>query len=502
MDLAIVGLDGLSENMIEHCRDELPVMDEIITEGAGGTLWSTTPPVTLPAWTTFWTGKGPGRHGLYNMTSIHKDYEITSAEINRSEGGLFDALDDSVFVNLPATYPRDPRGDALLVQGNSPSPDAAMPDEVKDWAEADDYRTDYNSELQGDREAFVDDLRDVASGRFGLTQRAIEERDPRVAFVLFSAPDWLGHYLGSENDLDLIPKLLSDIDEYLQWFRSEADNLVVMSDHGFEIKTTAAYPNKVMENDGLLTTKAPEDADTSARLAVKGIKAVTKRSDLVHEIVRRTYNRLIHTNVAEDLYEAKEEDIDYEHTVAWHDGWGVVYINDKYFEHNTVDESEYEAVRDEVIDSLRGTVHPETGDDLFQRVRAGEDVYEGDAGVRPDVVIEAAPHVMLYQTSMQDKITSPTTVYNHRPAGLFYCVGDMFTETSTEAWIADVAPTVMHMLGEGVPDDMDGTVVTEVLDDDAEIEYRDPIEPGQSSERSAADDEKIREQLADLGYLE
>jgi len=502
MELAIVGLDGLSENMIDHCREELPVLDAIISDGAGGTLWSTTPPVTLPAWTTFWTGKDPGKHGLYNMTSIHPDYEITSAEINETEGALFDALDDSVFINLPATYPREPTGDALLVRGNAPSPEAALPDDIRAWEEADEYRTDYDSDLQTDFRKHVDDLCDVASARFGLTKRAIEEREPRTAFVLFSAPDWLGHSLGSEEDKKWIPELLRDIDDYLEWIQSRADNLLVMSDHGFEIKTTAAYPNEILKNEGLISTRAPDDAGTGARLTVRAIKAMTKHSDLIHEVVRRTYNRFIHTEVAEGLYNAKEEDIDYEHTVAWHDGWGVVYLNDEYFDNPTVSESEYEAVQQQVIDTLAASKHPDTDEPLFRRVRAGQDVYEGESGVLPDVVVEAAPHVMLYQTSMQDKIASPTTVFNHRPAGLFYCVGDAFSESSTEASIVDIAPTIMHLLDEGVPEDMDGTVIRDVLADDRSIEYRESIEPGIVGERSAADDERIQKQLADLGYLE
>lgn len=502
MELAIVGLDGLSENMISHCQDELPVLNDIMTEGAGGTLWSTTPPVTLPAWTTFWTGKNPGRHGLYNMTSIDENYEISSAEINRSEGGIHDMLDDSVFVNLPATFPREPAGNSLLVRGSPPSPEAAMPDEIKDWKEADNYRTDHNSDLQSDPEAFLGDLKEIAEARFDLTRRAIEERDPQLGFVLFSSTDWLFHYLGSRADESLTTELMKDIDEYLGWFREEADTLLIMSDHGFEAKETAAYPNKILENEGLLSTEPPEDTTTSARFAVRAIQQFTKRSNLMHELVRRVYNRLIHTQVASELYEAKEEDIEYASTVAWHDGWGVVYLNDEYFAETTVPEESYEETRQRVIDALDGATHPSAGKELFESVLRGDDVYEGDAGVVPDIIIVPARGVQLYQSPMQDRIASSTNIYNHRPEGIIYGVGELVTDQEFEAEIVDMAPTVLHALGEAVPKDMDGEIIDDLLATNREPEMREPIGPGASEERTAEDEEEIREQLADLGYLE
>lgn len=97
MRLAIVGLEGLSPNMIRHCRDDLPVLDRLLSEGGGGDLRSTCPAVTFPAWTTFTTGRDPGSHELYNMTELDGEYALTPASVNETVGALYDAVDDAVF---------------------------------------------------------------------------------------------------------------------------------------------------------------------------------------------------------------------------------------------------------------------------------------------------------------------------------------------------------------------------------------------------------------------
>lgn len=500
MKLAVVGLDGLSENMISHCRDELPVIDDLLTNGAGGTLRSTLPPVTLPAWTTFSTGKNPGQHGLYNMTEITPEYESPPVSPNISEGALYDAIDESVFINLQGAYGRKPQGDALLVPGGAPSVEAALPNKVKSWKETDRYRVKRDADLNPNQ--FVDDLISISEARFDFARRAAHEYDPEMVFVLFSSPDWLFHYLGSRGNKNMIIQLMKYLDEVLEWFVENSENLMIMSDHGFERKHIAAYPNKILENRELLCTKPPENSDAGSRLAVRLIKEFTKRSDLAHELVRKSYNRLIHTDIAENLYQAKQEDIDSGETVAWHDGWGVVYLNHEYFSQCTVTNDNYKETRQAVINVLSNSTHPDTGEQLFRRVLPGEEVYHGTEGIVPDVVIDPKPGVMLYQSPMQNKVASKTDIYNHRRDGIYAGIGEIFNDVSVNADIHDIAPTVLHILDRSVPRDMDGEVLTEILTDDNDIEMGDPITPGSIASRSVEDQEQIREQLADLGYLE
>src|SRR6185436_19139221 len=65
----IVGLDGATFDNIRPWAEKglLPTFKRLLDEGVHGALRSTYPPVTAPAWTSFMTGKNPGKHGLYHF---------------------------------------------------------------------------------------------------------------------------------------------------------------------------------------------------------------------------------------------------------------------------------------------------------------------------------------------------------------------------------------------------------------------------------------------------
>jgi arylsulfatase A-like enzyme len=81
--------------------------------------------------------------------------------------------------------------------------------------------------------------------------------------------------------------------------------------------------------------------------------------------------------------------------------------------------------------------------------------------------------------------------------------------TVSGARLEDVAPTMLYLLGEPVPREMDGRVLSEIIEEDFleahEIEYR--AEDADSSvddesAYSAEEEEIIHERLKGLGYME
>ncbi len=88
----LIGLDGATFDILTPMMDQgrMPHLRELIDGGASGTLMSTIPPITPAAWTTFMTGKGPGRHGILdferynaktNELSFNSTYEIKQRTI-------------------------------------------------------------------------------------------------------------------------------------------------------------------------------------------------------------------------------------------------------------------------------------------------------------------------------------------------------------------------------------------------------------------------------------
>ncbi len=65
----LFGLDGATYTVLDDLvrRGVMPFLGRFMQEGARGTLRSTVPPLTPPAWTTLVTGRSPGHHGITNF---------------------------------------------------------------------------------------------------------------------------------------------------------------------------------------------------------------------------------------------------------------------------------------------------------------------------------------------------------------------------------------------------------------------------------------------------
>ena len=110
--VAIVGIDGGSLELIERWKDELPNFRRIMENGVYGELESTLPPVTCPAWPCMFTGKNPGKLGLYGFISVETGGENRikiHSSLDYNHQSLWKILNDSgipvgIF-NLPMTFP-------------------------------------------------------------------------------------------------------------------------------------------------------------------------------------------------------------------------------------------------------------------------------------------------------------------------------------------------------------------------------------------------------------
>ena len=162
--------------------------------------------------------------------------------------------------------------------------------------------------------------------------------------------------------------------------------------------------------------------------------------------------------------------------------------------------------------------HPETGEPLVDRVCEREELYSGPhAHLAPDLTVVLKD--WRYRTiGLHDfttnKVISPAfgPTGDHRMEGVFIATGPAFRPGSAPAGatLLDIAPTVLHLLGVPVPADMDGRVLSEILDpslspsvpaeappSDPPPHEGEPVPVAYSEEEDAA----IQQRLADLGYL-
>ena len=65
----MIGWDGATFDLIHPwvAQGKLPNIARLLETGVHGSLRSTLPPWTFPAWTSFMTGKNPGKHGIFDF---------------------------------------------------------------------------------------------------------------------------------------------------------------------------------------------------------------------------------------------------------------------------------------------------------------------------------------------------------------------------------------------------------------------------------------------------
>src|SRR5439155_706875 len=68
----VIGLDGATFRTLGPwaARGEMPELARLMAAGCHGELRSTFPPLTPPAWSSFMTGKNPGKHGVFSFRRL------------------------------------------------------------------------------------------------------------------------------------------------------------------------------------------------------------------------------------------------------------------------------------------------------------------------------------------------------------------------------------------------------------------------------------------------
>ncbi len=70
MKMIVIGLDCAAPALVfDRYRDAMPNVSALAEEGTWGTLRSSEPPITVPAWTCMLSGRDPGELGLYGFRS-------------------------------------------------------------------------------------------------------------------------------------------------------------------------------------------------------------------------------------------------------------------------------------------------------------------------------------------------------------------------------------------------------------------------------------------------
>lgn len=539
MKLLIIGLDGATFDLIKPWQEagHLPNLAALMARGAYRDLASTLPPVTSPAWPTFMTGCNPGKHGVFDFIQPSgSDFSLVNAS-KIKQPTIWQRLSDAGLrvgvLNVPVTYPPSPLNGFMISGILSPKGgEICYPADLIDRYEErlGPYRLAPDIQYKnGIEEEYIDDIQDLirAHGEWALTLMSEEAWD--VLMVHFIALDIMMHAMWRFSDpihpryepspyQNAIRDGYQLVDEYIGRMLNqlpEETTVLVMSDHGFGPLHSIVNLNLFLMQKGLLKLK--RDPWTQLKsfafrlgLTPANIYRLLERADLQNiatRVSKDTRNRVVGKFLSFDS-------VDWSNTVAYSMGHvGQIYLNIAGREpFGIVKQSEIPSVRRQVVDALQ-ELRDADGRPLISKIVAREETYFGPfEGQGPDLhlVIDNYRMIAFPLFATDGKIITKQIRGDsgcHRREGVFIASGHGIRQAGSvdEADILDLAPTIMHLLGQPVPRSMDGRVLEEIFTDQRAVTYTEDAQPADGEIESLAlgDDEErqIEERLRSLGYL-
>ena len=549
----VIGLDGATFDLILPwvAQGKLPAMAQVLARGAWGQLRSTVPPMTGPAWTTFATGANPARHSIYDW--VYREpgtYNFVPATAaNRRLPSLWSLLGAAgrrvAVVNVPMTFPPEPVNGLLISGLPTPSKQATFthPPELAQEIE----RIIGNYILYPDPgqaysdagvDAFLARLYQTTETRIKLVENLRGREAWDFFMVVFNGTDTVQHamwkFMSPAHPLHDPTKAAKYGDAILtfyqfldRWLATQIASLppdtvlMLMSDHGFGPFHKFIHVNNWLREQGFLAIKPAWRARLKyaafragfSPMAVYDLLMRLGLGSLKREVVRGQGQGLLRT-----LF-LSFDDVDWPATRAYSLGnIGQIRLNVTGREPQgcVAPGREYEQVREEIMARLRLLTDPSTGEAVVDEIYPREELYRGpyleDA---PDIVF--LPKRLEYFGFGEYEFGSHRVIEamrrgisgTHRMNGIFAALGEP-VQPGVEisgATLADLAPTILHLLGQPIPAAMDGRVLIQALrgplaaQTPQVVDTPAPVSTTGAFTLSAADEAAISERLRGLGYV-
>ena len=555
MKVFVLGLDGATWDLLEPliAQGELPNLARIRERGVFGTLNSVFPPLSPVAWTGVMTGKNSGKHGVFEFLEFGHD--PLKGRVNSSRSIKCELVWEiagkhgktSVAGGVPMSYPPRPAPGFYL--GDFLSPAGA-----KDFASDPDIFRELEAHLGtpyrpwstavhdgGNEPAALKELTDFLDHHLKTVQ-FLMKRCPWDLFMFdLMATDRAQHELWhawqpshrAAKGRDLSAVRAGFVDFWKRMDRGvgeiEADlppgtSMILMSDHGFGPIEYYVNFNVWLLEQGFIALQDSLYVKQKHWFYKRGATPewfyglMAKLGLAKNRVDRFRGKQISWVDKLADSGFLSRKHIDWSKTKAYAQGnFGQIFINQKGRQPNgCVAPEDVRPLLDDLKAKLLAIPHPETGKPLVEKVLERDDLYHGPhAHLAPDLVAVLGDWtyrtIGLYDFTT-NKLVSPAfgPTGDHRMEGIFIGSGPGFrTGAKPEgADLLDIAPTVLHLLGVPVPNDMDGRVLSEILDPSL-VAPQDQSAGGSPTNGDGPsgdayteeEDEAIQQRLADLGYF-
>jgi predicted AlkP superfamily phosphohydrolase/phosphomutase len=524
-----VGIDVASPELIEKWSTDghLPTLGSLTDRGSWGRVFSTSHVSSGTVWPTFFTGVSPAKHGQFftHMQLINGTYRIDKKYANQVKrvpfwSQLNRAGKRIAIIDVPQTYPLEGLNGIQIVGWGAEYPawkrSSWPPKLIGEITSrfgahpiAHEYRLSIKPETKNE---YIDLYKKLISGAQtkGEISLYLLKRQPWDFFLtIFPETHWATHLLWQildESHPDYNAEIVKTFENTFLDLYTAIDSWIsrlmkVMPDATFLVFSLSGMgPNyagwhllpDVIKRMGM-TTDNPNSSQSIGWLSKisKGLGGlmparkwgsykIRKVEDLLSlstiELAKQIIPRRIWDKWTRRLLYASSN---WKWSRAFcipNDNAGAIRINLKGREPNGLVKPgrEYDELCDELVKELSALENPDTGKKAVSDVLRIDELYQGDnIWDLPDIIViwaGDAPIRSLYSPRIGTVSGENPERRSgaHRPYGFLAASGKDIKHVKDfeGASIMDIAPTILYLMGQPIPSDMDGKVLLEIIDED------------------------------------
>lgn len=496
-----IGIDGLDFGILSRWfgNNDLPNIFNVIKEGVKAPLSSVLPINSASAWSSLYTGRSPGEHGVFGFTkTLPNSYKRNTTNYNDINAPTFWEIANKTgakvgLINCPLTYPPFPI-DGFVISG-IPIPynqvwayPKDLQDKVNDrfgnyivdipWANLADG-------VPGTYESFIAQMYQMMRKREEVALYTMKNYPWQIFAIVFTGSDRILHsfwHFTDENhpfytedggrafgrEIKRYFVLLDEIIGRLVYHAGKETAVIIASDHGF----------------GPLQYRF----HIRTWLAQKGY--LVKTSEELENVV-----------VDETL-----KDIDWKKTYAFPASLSEsgVWLNLRGRQPcGIVSESEYEKLRRRIANELRS--FSQGGLKPIEKVYLREEALKGKFLVEaPDLFLEPNDGFIVDDSPSEEIFSFSTAeTATHRAIGFFAAMGKAFAKgvALSELRITDVAPILLTASDLPIADDIEWTPSEGIFKEKPQIRRIKAEYQRAEVKQSLEEENAVKRQLKGLGYL-
>ncbi len=495
--VVVIGLDAADANLTRRLMGEgrMPRLASVRDEGHLSSLKSTIPPQTAPAWTSMTTGVNPGKHGIYYFYNFSTTpISIVNAS-HTSTPRIWDYVgalgQRSVVVNVPVTYPAQEMVGSMI-SGIPPwyfDSRSVYPSKLFEDLRARDYtiETPMSRGLESRPDELVDRLVATEEKRVDLFIDLLKRDEWSFAMVVITALDRVQHKIVGKGEAadSALARCYGEIDRLAGNVIDSIGkdvNYLITSDHGFNERPLAFYPNSWLYSQGLLRRKS------SLRYRLTRFAHDIFDGHLLwlpQSITKRFQGAATSINSIDA--------VDLGSSRAFVPGTDGVLI------------TRSEQDRKRILSGL-SELKDESGVRICQAYPR-EEVYSGDKlSSAPDVLIVPRDDVNICTDPFSPTVLSRSggsSKGNHSSEGILIAAGPGIKKSGEfEASVEDVAPTCLVLLGIRPSSNMDGRPLQEMLvePETKSLTSAEVVGESRAYAFSEKEEKQVMENLRRLGY--